>query len=128
MAVEVTVNRGELWWADLGEPRGSQPALRRPVLVLQADSFNRSRLQTVVVVSLTSNLRLSAAPGNVVCRPRGTGLREPSVVNVTQISTLDRRFLHEKLGRLGAATLQQVEDGVRLVLGLNPLGWAGSNA
>jgi mRNA interferase MazF len=62
-------------------------------LVLQADSFNRSRLQTVVVVSLTSNLRLSAAPGNVVCRPRGTGLRKPSVVNATQISTLDRSFL-----------------------------------
>jgi len=121
----VSVNRGELWWADLGEPRGSQLALRRPVLVLQADSFNRSRLQTVVVVSLTSNLRLSGAPGNVVCRPRGTGLREPSVVNVTQISTLERRFLHEKLGRLPAATLQQVEDGVRLVLGLNPLGWTG---
>jgi mRNA interferase MazF len=98
------------------------------VLVLQADSFNRSRLQTVVVVSLTTNLRLSAAPGNVVCRPRGTRLREPSVVNVTQISTLDRRFLHEKLGRLPAATLRQVEDGVRLVLGLDPLGWAGSAA
>ena len=118
----MTVNRGELWWADLGEPRGSEPALRRPVLVLQADSFNRSRLQTVVVVSLTSNLRLSAAPGNVVCRPRGTGLREPSVVNATQISTLDRSFLHERIGRLPPATLQQVEDGVRLVLGLIPVG------
>ena len=118
----MTVNRGELWWADLGEPRGSEPALRRPVLVLQADSFNRSRLQTVVVVSLTSSLRLSAAPGNVVCRPRGTGLREPSVVNATQISPLDRSFLRERIGRLPPATLQQVEDGVRLVLGLIPVG------
>lgn len=118
----MTVERGELWWADLGEPRGSEPALRRPVLVLQADSFNRSRLQTVVVVSLTTNLQLSAAPGNVVCRGRATGLRESSVVNVTQISTLDRRFLHERIGRLSAATLRQVEDGVRLVLGLSSLG------
>jgi mRNA interferase MazF len=117
----VTVERGELWWADLGEPRGSEPALRRPVLVLQADSFNRSRLQTVVVVSLT-NLRFAAAPGNVVCRSRGTGLRESSVVNATQISTLDRRFLHERIGLLPTATLQQVEDGVRLVLGLDPIG------
>lgn len=116
------MERGELWWADLGEPRGSEPALRRPVLVLQADSFNRSRLQTVVVISLTSNMRLAAAPGNVVCRTRGTGLSQPSVVNVTQISTLDRRFLDERIGRLPAATLRQVEEGVRLVLGLAQLG------
>jgi mRNA interferase MazF len=115
----VSVERGELWWADLGEPRGSAPALRRPVLVLQADSFNRSRLQTVVVVSLTTNLRLADAPGNVVCRPRGAGLSERSVVNVTQLSTLDRRFLDARIGRLPAATLRQVEEGVRLVLGLD---------
>jgi mRNA interferase MazF len=118
----LTVERGELWWADLGEPRGSEPALRRPVLVLQADSFNRSRLQTVVVVALTTNLRLAAAPGNVVCRSRGTGLREESVVNTTQIATLDRRFLHERIGRLPAAKLRQVEEGVRLVLGLAVIG------
>lgn len=118
----MTVERGDLWWADLGEPRGSEPALRRPVLVLQADSFNRSRLQTVVVVSLTTNLRLAAAPGNVVCRPRGTGLLASSVVNVTQISTLDRRFLDERIGRLPAASLRQVDEGVRLVLGLTPIG------
>jgi mRNA interferase MazF len=118
----VTVERGELWWADLGEPRGSEPALRRPVLVLQADSFNRSQLQTVVVVSLTTNLRLAAAPANVVCRPRATGLRESSVVNATQISTLDRRFLHGRIGRLPAVILRQVEDGVRLVLGLSSIG------
>jgi mRNA interferase MazF len=117
----VTVERGELWWADLGEPRGSEPALRRPVLVLQADSFNRSRLQTVVVVSLTTNLRLAAAPGNVVCRPRGNGLRGSSVVNATQISTLDRRFLRGRIGRLPGTTLRQVEDGVRLVLGLSSI-------
>lgn len=116
----MTVERGDLWWADLGEPRGSEPALRRPVLVLQADSFNRSRLHTVVVVSLTTNLRLAAAPGNVVCRPRRTGLLASSVVNVTQISTLDRRFLAERIGRLPAVTLRQVEEGARLVLGLAP--------
>jgi mRNA interferase MazF len=112
------VTRGELWWADLGEPRGSAPGLRRPVLVLQTDAFNRSRLKTVVVVSLTSNLKYAAAPGNVVCRARGTGLSGPSVVNVSQISTLDRRFLLERMGSLPPQTLREVEEGVKLVLGL----------
>lgn len=114
----MVVQRGDLWWADLGEPRGSEPALRRPVLVLQADSFNRSRLQTVVVASLTSNLRLATAPGNVVCRPRGTGLPSVSVVNVSQLSSLDRRFLIEPIGSLQPQAMHEVEEGVKLVLGL----------
>lgn len=114
----MNVQRGELWWADLGSPRGSAPALRRPILVAQADSFNRSRLGTVVVLSLTTNMRLATAPGNVVVRPRGTGLRQPSVVNVTQVSTLDRRFLLERIGRIGPQEMQRVDAGVRLVLGL----------
>ncbi|HJS58121.1 MAG TPA: type II toxin-antitoxin system PemK/MazF family toxin [Vicinamibacteria bacterium] len=119
----MVVQRGELWWADLGEPRGSEPALRRPVLVLQADSFNRSKLQTVVVISLTTNVRLAAAPGNVLCRPRGPRLREASVVNVSQLSTLDRRFLIQRIGRLSGPTMRDVESGVKRVLGLgaNPV-------
>lgn len=112
------MRRGELWWADLGEPRGSAPALRRPVLILQADSFNQSRIETAVVVSLTSNLALASAPGNVVCRRRVAGLTKPSVVNVSQISTLDRRFLLERIGRLPTDQLAAVEAGVALVLGL----------
>ena len=112
----MTIERGELWWADLGEPRGSQPALRRPVLILQADAFNRSRLATVVVASLTSQMKYAAAPGNVTCRPRGTGLRSPSVINVSQISAIDRRFLLERIGRLPAHLMRDVVDGVRLVL------------
>lgn len=114
----MVVQRGQLWWADLGEPRGSEPALRRPVLVVQADGFNRSKLNTVVVASLTSNLKLAAAPGNVVCRPRGAGLPGASVVNVTQISSLDRRFLLERIGTLPSHLLREVEEGVKLVLGL----------
>ena len=114
----MVAQRGDLWWADLGEPRDSEPALRRPVLVLQADSFNRSRLQTVVVVSLTSNIKLATAPGNVVCRPRDTGLSSVSVVNVSQLSSLDRRFLLEPIGSLSAQLLHEVEEGVKLVLGL----------
>jgi mRNA interferase MazF len=114
----VVVERGELWWADLGEPRGSEPSLRRPVVVLQADPFNRSKIGTVVVVSVTSNLRLAAAPGNVLRRPRGTGLSKPSVVNVSQLATIDRRFLLERIGRLTPLVLHEVEEGVKLVLGL----------
>ena len=114
----MVVQRGELWWADLGQPRGSQPGLRRPVLVLQADAFNRSKLRTVVVASLTSNLRLAAAPGNVLCRPKGTRLSKPSVINVSQISTVDRQYLLERLGALPGQVLHEVEEGVRLVLGL----------
>ena len=112
------IRRGDLWWADLGRPRGSNPALRRPVLVVQAEAFNQSRISTVVVASLTTNLKLAAAPGNVACRPRGTGLPQPSVVNVSQLSTLDRRFLLDRIGSLPAPVLREVEDGLKLVLGL----------
>jgi mRNA interferase MazF len=88
------------------------------VLVLQSDSFNRSRIGTVVVASLTTNLALAEAPGNVLCRPRRSGLRKPSVVNVSQLSTLDRRHLLERIGRLPPDSMRDVEDGVKLVLGL----------
>jgi mRNA interferase MazF len=115
----VVIQRGELWWADLGRPGGSEPGFRRPVLVLQADDFNRSRIRTVIVASLTSQLGLAAAPGNVLCRPRATGLPKPSVVNVSQIAAIDRGALLERIGRLPVALLREVEAGVRLVLGLN---------
>jgi mRNA interferase MazF len=92
--------------------------MRRPVLVVQADAFNRSTIRTIVVVSLTTNLKHAAAPGNVACRPRGTGLRQPSVVNVSQVSTLDRQFLRARIGSLPLSTMREVEDGLKLVLGL----------
>jgi mRNA interferase MazF len=114
----VVVRRGELWWADLGTPRGSGPGLRRPVLIVQADAFNQSRIGTVVVASLTTNLELAAAPGNVTCRPRATHLPQTSVINVSQLSTLDRRFLVQRIGTVAAAALREVEEGLRLVLGL----------
>ena len=115
----MVIKRGELWWADLGEPRGSAPALRRPVLVLQSDAFNRSAIGTTVAVSLTSNVKLAAAPGNVLYRGRGTGLSKPSVINVSQISTLDRSFLLRRIGTIPPHVLREVEEGVRLVLGLS---------
>jgi mRNA interferase MazF len=114
----VVIQRGDLWWADLGLPRGPEPGLRRPVLVLQADAFNRSRIRTVIVASLTSHVELAVAPGNVLCRPRATGLKKPSVVNVSQIAAIDRGALLERIGPLPAALLREVEAGVRMVLGL----------
>jgi mRNA interferase MazF len=108
------VNRGEIWWADVGQLFGSAPGDRRPVLILQADSFNRSRIQTVVVVPLSTNTGLALAPGNVRCRPRETGLEKASVANVSQLTVVDRGRLAEKAGVLSARLLTQVEDGVRL--------------
>ena len=110
--------RGEVWWTELGEPRGSGPRCRRPVLIVQADAFNRSRLQTVVTVALTSNLRLVAAPGNVLVPAAAAGLPKDSVANVSQVVTVDRDDLIERSGRLPARIMRAVDDGLRLVLDL----------
>ncbi len=112
------MSRGEIWWADLPEPRGSEPGYRRPVLIVQADSFNRSKIQTVIVAVITSNLRLAEAPGNVILPARVSGLPRDSVVNVSQLLTIDHSFLTEHLGKLPARMLADVEAGLRLVLQL----------
>ncbi len=112
------MKRGEVWWAALPEPQGSEPGYRRPVVIIQADSFNRSRIGTVVVAVLSSNLRLADAPGNVHLTRRQSKLPKESVVNVSQILTLDRSFLAEKAGRLSPPKMAEVEVGLRLVLSL----------
>ncbi len=112
------MQRGEIWWANLPAPTGSGPGYRRPVLILQHDDFNRSRIATTVAVVLTSNLRLAEAPGNVLLRDKDTGLPKDSVANVSQLVTLDRTQLTERVASLPSAKLRQVESGVRLVLGL----------
>lgn len=112
------MQRGEIWWADLGEPRGSGPAGNRPVLVVQADAFNRSKIGTVVAAVVTSNLALGVAPGNVVVRTEETGLPRDAVVNVSQVVTLDRRDLGAKAGALFLDTMRLVDSGLRLVLDL----------
>ena len=112
------MRRGEVWWAALGSPDGSAPGYRRPVVLLQADEFNDSPIRTVVVVAITSNLRLAQAPGNVRCRRQDTGLRQPSVVNVSQVATIDKSRLLKRVSALPGRLLAQVEEGVRLALGL----------
>lgn len=112
------IQRGEIWWADLPEPRRSEPGYRRPVLVIQAESFNRSRIQTVIVAAITSNLDLAEAPGNVALPARSSGLPRESVVNVSQVLTLDRSFLTEHAGTLPARLQESVDAGLRLALQL----------
>lgn len=112
------MKRGEIWWASLEQPRGSEPGYRRPVLVVQADSFNESRIATVLVAVITSNLALSEAPGNVRIGKSDSKLAKASVVNVSQILTLDRRYLTKRAGRLPNAIMSRVSEGLSLVLGL----------
>jgi mRNA interferase MazF len=114
----VVVERGQVWWAELGAPDGSEPGYKRPVLIVQSDAFNRSRVQTVIAVVLTSNVRLVDAPGNVFLPAKATGLPRDSVANVSQVITIDREFLMEPAGRVRGQFLKDVEDGLRLVLGL----------
>jgi mRNA interferase MazF len=114
----VVVARGQVWWADRGEPEGSEPAYRRPVVIVQADAFNRSRLRTVIAVVLTSNLRLLDAPGNVLIPAGEAGLPRDSVANITEIITLDRDFLAASAGSLAPATLRSLDRSLRLALSL----------
>jgi mRNA interferase MazF len=114
----MVVERGQVWWANLDAPVGSEPGFRRPVLIVQDDAFNRSRLPTVIAVVLTSNVRLVDAPGNVLIPAKVAGLPKDSVANVSQVITLDRDFLHQPAGKLRGPLLKSVDDGLRLVLGL----------
>lgn len=110
------IQRGEIWWADLPEPRRSEPGYRRPVLVIQADSFNISRIQTTIVAVITSNTQVADAPGNVFLPAREGGLPRDSVVNVSQLLTLDRSYLTEHAGTLPPRLQRSVDEGLRLVL------------
>ncbi|MDP8989207.1 MAG: type II toxin-antitoxin system PemK/MazF family toxin [Acidobacteriota bacterium] len=112
------MQRGEIWWADLPHPRRSEPGYRRPVLVIQVNSFNRSRIQTVLVAAITGNVELAQAPGNVLLPADTAGLSRDSVVNVSQILTLDRSFLTEHAGALSPRMLRAVDAGLRSVLHL----------
>lgn len=113
----VAISQGEVWWADIGMPVGSEPGYRRPVIVVQGDSFNRSAIATVVCVPLTSNLKWAGAPGNVPLKPRDSGLPKESVANVSQVVALDRTVLVERVTKVPAAKLDLVLRGIDVVLG-----------
>lgn len=112
------LSRGSVWWVDLGDPIGSEPGFRRPVLIVSADAFNRSAISTVVGVVITSNTALAVAPGNVRLPKRAAGLAKASVVNVTQPVTLDRSRMVERSGAVTSAQLAEVDAGLRLALEL----------
>lgn len=111
------IAQGEVWWADLPAPEGSAPGFRRPVVIVQGDAFNRSALRTAVCVPLTSNLRWAEAPGNVLLTSRASGLPRESVANVSQVVTLDRAVLAERVGKLARPKLDLVLAGIDVVLG-----------
>jgi mRNA interferase MazF len=113
------MERGQIWWSDIPDSEGSAPAMRRPVVVVQADPFNNSRIQTVVVAIITSNLTRADAPGNVLLSARQSGLKRDSVINVSQLFTLDKSALTDFVGPLPARQTRLLDDGLRLVLGLS---------
>lgn len=114
----MVVRRGEIWWASLGDPVGSGPGFRRPLLVVQSNDFNKSAIRTSICAVVTSNLRLAEAPGNVRLARRASGLARESVVNVSQLVTVDKRLLTARIGRVPPEILRSVEAGIRLVLAL----------
>ncbi|WP_039940096.1 type II toxin-antitoxin system PemK/MazF family toxin [Leptospira noguchii] len=111
--------RGEIWWVDLEIPFGSEPGFKRPVLIIQDDSFNQSSISTVVSIAITSNLNLSEAPGNVLISKKESSLSKDSVVNVSQIVTLDKERFIKRAGKLKSSKINEVETGLKLVTGLN---------
>jgi mRNA interferase MazF len=112
------VNRGEVWWASIAEPTGSGPGFRRPVLIVSDDTFNGSKIATVIAAVITSNLRLAEAPGNVRLPAAKSGLPKASVVNVSQLLTLDKRLLTSRAGKLARHQMESVSQGLRLALSL----------
>lgn len=114
----MVVHRGEIWWAGLPDPRGSEPGYRRPVVIVQANSFNRSKINTIIAAVITSNLRLAEAPGNVMLPRSDSHLSKDSVINVSQLITLDKSFLIERIGKLKKKRLASLDDGLHLVLSL----------
>ena len=112
------MNRGEIWWTALPAPQGSEPGYCRPILIVQNDEFNRSNINTLIGMSITSNLSLAAAPGNMLLRSNVSGIQKDSVANISQIVTVEKRFLTEHVGKLDHRTMQQIDDGLRMVLDL----------
>jgi len=112
------MERGEVWWAELPDPVASEPGFRRPVVIVSSNAFNRSRIRTVSAVVLTSNLRLSEAPGNILLAATESGLPKDSVANVSQVVTLDKGFLSRRSGRIPSRRMKEIDDGLRLALSL----------
>lgn len=114
----MVIKRGEIWWAALPEPVGSGPGYKRPVLIIQSNEFNESKINTIIAVVITSNTRLAAAPGNVLLSSHKSKLPKESVINASQIITIDKSYLTEKVHILSSSIIAQVDEGLKLVLKL----------
>ena len=112
------MKRGEIWWTNLGAPSGSEPGFRRPAVIVSANEFNRTTINTLIVVFLTTNAARARDHGNLWLTPRQTGLPQPSTLNITQISTVDRRVMACRVGRLPDNVMARIDDGLRLAMGL----------
>lgn len=112
------MERGDIWWADLPEPKGSMPGFKHPILIIQSDKFNQSSLETVIGVVITTNLRLAKMPGNILVTPQQSGLPQDSVVNLTQIVSANKSDLLEHVGTVSESKMDQVGNGLRIVLSL----------
>ena len=110
------IGQGDVFWVELGRPRGSAPGYRHPMIVIQNDRFNNSPINTVIVCALTSNLRLASAPGNVALRKGEANLPRRSVINVSQVLTVDKSDLRERIGTVSKSRLREVLDGLASVL------------
>ena len=110
------MHQGEIWWVDLDEPKGSGPGYRRPVLIIQSDAFNQTRIKTVICAIISSNLDLARAPGNILLSNKESGLPKDSVINLSQIITLDKQLLDEQVGSIAKGKLKEVLQGLKLVL------------
>jgi mRNA interferase MazF len=114
----MVIHRGEIWWASLIQPSVSEPGYRRPIIIVQSNDFNVSQIRTVISVILTSNLKLAKAPGNILLKKKNTGLSKDSVANISQLVTLDKSYLSERIGKVTSSQLKNIEEGLRLVLSL----------
>ena len=115
------MTRGELWWADFGVPFGSEPGYRRPVIILQNDFFNKSNINTTIVIPLTTNMLLAEAPGNMLLRKTESKLKKDSVITISQIEVIDRRRLIEKITKIEKALLEKIENNMMFVLGIKKI-------
>ncbi len=114
----MVIKRGEIWWAELPEPTASEPGYKRPLIVIQSNDFNSSNINTIIAVIITSNILLAAAPGNILLPATKSKLPKKSVVNVSQLITVDKSFFTEKVHTLSSRLMEQIDDGIRLVLKL----------
>ena len=114
----MVIKRGEIWWAELPKPVRSEPGYRRPLLIVQANEFNKSKINTIIALAITTNVRLAGAPGNVLLSAKQSTLNKESVINISQIITIDKSFLTEKVHTISNKIMEAVEEGIKLVLNL----------